>query len=118
MFLTQAYLVLQRIKSKFSCLSIVADICFLIASQCIISHQALPCLLNLLTNNYKKSIKKEACWTISNITAGNKEQIHVIYKPSCLNGFNSFGFFLHPNYVYDHAYVLTMKFCRLLLRLI
>jgi hypothetical protein len=31
----------------------------------------------LLTNNYKKSIKKEACWTISNITAGNKEQIQV-----------------------------------------
>jgi hypothetical protein len=30
-----------------------------------------------LTNNYKKSIKKEACWTISNITAGNKEQIQV-----------------------------------------
>ncbi|GFY90525.1 importin alpha isoform 2 [Actinidia rufa] len=43
--------------------------------QFIISHQALPCLLNLLTSSYKKSIKKEACWTISNITAGNKEQI-------------------------------------------
>ncbi|MBA0578938.1 hypothetical protein Gorai_021208, partial [Gossypium raimondii] len=44
-------------------------------TQCIINHQALPCLLNLLTNNYKKSIKKEACWTISNITAGNANQI-------------------------------------------
>ncbi|TXG70232.1 hypothetical protein EZV62_005167 [Acer yangbiense] len=49
-------------------------------TQCIISHQALPCLLNLLTNNYKKSIMKEACWTISNITAGNKEQIHAVIE--------------------------------------
>jgi len=30
-----------------------------------------------LTQNHKKSIKKEACWTISNITAGTKEQIQV-----------------------------------------
>ncbi|KAK0598003.1 hypothetical protein LWI29_030710 [Acer saccharum] len=49
-------------------------------TQCIISHKALPCLLNLLTNNYKKSIMKEACWTISNITAGNKEQIHAVIE--------------------------------------
>ncbi|GKV18461.1 hypothetical protein SLEP1_g28838 [Rubroshorea leprosula] len=46
--------------------------------QCIINHGALPCLLNLLMNTYKKSIKKEACWTISNITAGNKEQIQAV----------------------------------------
>ncbi|XP_020207943.1 importin subunit alpha-4 [Cajanus cajan] len=46
-------------------------------TQSIINHGALPCLLNLLTHNHKKSIKKEACWTISNITAGNKEQIQV-----------------------------------------
>ncbi|XP_022745801.1 importin subunit alpha-like isoform X2 [Durio zibethinus] len=44
---------------------------------CIINHQALPCLSNLLMNNFKKSIKKEACWMISNITAGSKEQIQV-----------------------------------------
>ncbi|KAI7733487.1 hypothetical protein M8C21_033727 [Ambrosia artemisiifolia] len=47
-------------------------------TQYIIDHQALPCLLNLLTNNHKKSIKKEACWTISNITAGNKDQIQTV----------------------------------------
>ncbi|XP_030958094.1 importin subunit alpha-1a-like [Quercus lobata] len=47
-------------------------------TQVIINHNALPCLLNLLNNNYKKSIKKEACWTISNITAGNKEQIQAV----------------------------------------
>ncbi|KAI4378066.1 hypothetical protein MLD38_015603 [Melastoma candidum] len=49
-------------------------------TQCVINHQALPCLLNLLTGNYKKSIKKEACWTISNITAGNKDQIQAVIE--------------------------------------
>jgi hypothetical protein len=46
--------------------------------QVIINCSALPCLLNLLNNNHRKSIKKEACWTISNITAGNKDQIQSI----------------------------------------
>ncbi|CAI8603516.1 unnamed protein product [Vicia faba] len=49
-------------------------------TQVIINHQSLPCLFNLLTNNYKKSIKKEACWTISNITAGNKQQIQAVIE--------------------------------------
>ncbi|GKB81826.1 importin subunit alpha-2-like protein [Tanacetum coccineum] len=48
--------------------------------RCIIEHGALPCLLNLLVHNHKKSIKKEACWTISNITAGNKEQIQSLIE--------------------------------------
>jgi hypothetical protein len=52
----------------------------IVSIQCIIDHQALPCLLNLLTQNHKKSIKKEACWTISNITAGNKDQIQVYFQ--------------------------------------
>ncbi|KAL8139160.1 hypothetical protein V2J09_005161 [Rumex salicifolius] len=49
-----------------------------VQTQTIIDHQALPCLLNLLTSNHKKSIKKEACWTISNITAGTKDQIQLL----------------------------------------
>ncbi|KAL9347932.1 hypothetical protein Peur_059298 [Populus x canadensis] len=49
-------------------------------TQCMINHQALPFLLNLLTNNYKKSIKKEACWTISNVTAGNANQIQAVLE--------------------------------------
>ncbi|KAE8671275.1 Importin subunit alpha-1 [Hibiscus syriacus] len=49
-------------------------------TQCIIGQQALPFLLNLLTNNYKRSIKKEACWTISNITAGNVDQIQAVIE--------------------------------------
>jgi len=44
-------------------------------TQVIINCGALQCLLQLLTSSHKKSIKKEACWTISNITAGTKEQI-------------------------------------------
>uniref|UniRef100_A0A5B7BD68 Importin subunit alpha n=1 Tax=Davidia involucrata TaxID=16924 RepID=A0A5B7BD68_DAVIN len=51
-----------------------------IQTQVIIEHQALPCLLNLLIHNYKKSIKKEACWTISNITAGNRDQIQAVIE--------------------------------------
>ncbi|XP_047321576.1 importin subunit alpha-1-like [Impatiens glandulifera] len=47
-------------------------------TQFIINNGALPYLANLMTGNYKKSIKKEACWTVSNITAGNKEQIQGI----------------------------------------
>jgi Atypical Arm repeat/Armadillo/beta-catenin-like repeat len=47
-------------------------------AQVIINCGALPCLLNLLTTGHKKSIKKEACWTISNITAGTKEQIQAV----------------------------------------
>ena len=45
--------------------------------QVILDHQALSYLLALLSQNHKKSIKKEACWTVSNITAGNKAQIQV-----------------------------------------
>ncbi|RVW62203.1 Importin subunit alpha-1a [Vitis vinifera] len=53
-------------------------------TQCIINHQALLCLLNPLTNNHKKSIKKEACWTISNITASNKEQIQAVIEANII----------------------------------
>ncbi|RDX97169.1 Importin subunit alpha-1b, partial [Mucuna pruriens] len=53
--------------------------------EVIINHQSLPCLLNLLTNNYKKkSIEKEACWTISNITAGNKHHIQVVIEANVI----------------------------------
>ncbi|GMH20460.1 hypothetical protein Nepgr_022301 [Nepenthes gracilis] len=51
-----------------------------IQTQYIIEHQALPCLLSLLTHNHKKSIKKEACWTISNITAGTREQLQAVIE--------------------------------------
>ena len=47
-----------------------------IQTQVILTCSALPCLLHLLSNS-KESIRKEACWTISNITAGNRAQIQV-----------------------------------------
>lgn len=47
-------------------------------TQLMINHGVLPYLLSLLTQNHKKSIKKESCWTISNITAGSKEQIQAV----------------------------------------
>jgi hypothetical protein len=50
----------------------------------VINCGALGCLLTLLTANHKKSIKKEACWTISNITAGTKEQIQCVIDANIL----------------------------------
>ncbi|KAJ4825104.1 Importin subunit alpha-4 [Turnera subulata] len=49
-----------------------------LSSIYVIDNQVLPCLHQLLTQNHKKSIKKEACWTISNITAGNRTQIQAV----------------------------------------
>jgi importin subunit alpha-1 len=45
-------------------------------TQVILNCQVLNCLLPLLSSA-KETIKKEACWTISNITAGNRLQIQV-----------------------------------------
>nr|BAJ34004.1 unnamed protein product [Eutrema halophilum] len=51
-----------------------------VQTQTVIDFQVLPSLLNLVTNTYKKSIKKEACWTISNITAGSSNQIQAVIE--------------------------------------
>ena len=47
-----------------------------IQTQVILNCSVLPCLLHLL-GSAKESIRKESCWTISNITAGNRAQIQV-----------------------------------------
>ncbi|VVB06991.1 unnamed protein product [Arabis nemorensis] len=49
-------------------------------TQTVLDHQVLPCLLNLLTNTYKKSIKTEACRIISNITTRNSNQIQAVIE--------------------------------------
>ncbi len=49
-----------------------------IQTQVILNCSALPCLLHLL-GSIKETIRKEACWTISNITAGNRAQIQVCW---------------------------------------
>lgn len=48
-----------------------------LVAQVVLNCSALPCLLHLLSSA-KESIRKEACWTISNITAGNRGQIQVM----------------------------------------
>ncbi|KAG8479332.1 hypothetical protein CXB51_029797 [Gossypium anomalum] len=55
-----------------------------VLTQCVISHQALPCLSKLLTNNYENRIKVVACSTISNITARNEEQIQAIIEANII----------------------------------
>lgn len=57
------------------CPSWPSHFCFL-SPKVILNCSALPCLLHLLSSP-KESIRKEACWTISNITAGNRAQIQV-----------------------------------------
>ncbi|RKO85499.1 armadillo-type protein [Blyttiomyces helicus] len=47
-------------------------------TQVIINCGALGALLSLLTTSPKDGIRKEACWTISNITAGNAAQIQCV----------------------------------------
>eukprot|EP01025_Chloroclados_australasicus_P032313 TRINITY_DN3275_c0_g1_i4.p1 TRINITY_DN3275_c0_g1~~TRINITY_DN3275_c0_g1_i4.p1 ORF type:complete len:549 (+),score=80.48 TRINITY_DN3275_c0_g1_i4:238-1647(+) len=49
-------------------------------TQVIINCGALSCFLHLLNTAYKKSIKKEACWAISNITAGTQNQIQAVIE--------------------------------------
>jgi len=50
-----------------------------VQTQIIINCAALPSLLRLLTEPHKKSIKKEACWTLSNIAAGTSSQIQALF---------------------------------------
>lgn len=47
-----------------------------VQTQVILNCSALPCLHHLLSSP-KEAVRKEACWTISNITAGNRQQIQV-----------------------------------------
>lgn len=62
--------------------------CFVLFSffciQVILNCSALQSLLHLLSSP-KESIKKEACWTISNITAGNRAQIQVTFSAMISN---------------------------------
>lgn len=44
----------------------------------MIKNLALPRLLQILTSNYDNCIKQEVCGVISNIAAGNSNQIQVL----------------------------------------
>ncbi|KAL7212123.1 hypothetical protein ACSBR2_014899 [Camellia fascicularis] len=52
--------------------------------QFVIENHVLPCLYQLLTQNHEESIKKEACWTISNITARNRSQIQAVIEANII----------------------------------
>lgn len=90
-------------------------------TQIVINCNALSFLAHLLQSSPKKSIKKEACWTISNITAGTKLQIQVCLKkiwalssPSQLLYFPEIFFFakleLAPGYKESHWWIYETKF--------
>ncbi|KAI3949029.1 hypothetical protein MKW98_021635 [Papaver atlanticum] len=44
----------------------------------------LSCFHQLLTQNYSKNIKRETCWAISNITAGNVDQIQAAIEANII----------------------------------
>ncbi|AED95795.1 importin alpha [Arabidopsis thaliana] len=58
-------------------------------THCVINCGVLPVLADLLTQNHMRGIRREACWTISNITAGLEEQIQSVIDanliPSLVN---------------------------------
>jgi importin subunit alpha-2 len=51
--------------------------------QHVIDSSALPVFQTLLRHN-KLNIQKEAAWTISNITAGNSDQIQAVIDTELL----------------------------------
>ena len=48
----------------------------LVTWQVMINSSVLPALRHLLSSS-RENLQKEACWAISNITAGNRVQIQV-----------------------------------------
>ena len=52
-------------------------LCWSPPTQVVINSGALPALLALMMTN-KRGIKREATWTVSNIMAGNKDQIQAV----------------------------------------
>lgn len=53
-------------------------------TEIMINAGILPCLNEMLTNSVKSTIRKEACWTISNITAGSLSQIQNVIRANII----------------------------------
>ncbi|KAI3968640.1 hypothetical protein MKX01_028790 [Papaver californicum] len=53
-------------------------------TQILIDYQVLSCFHQHLTQNYSKNIKRETCWAISNITAGNVDQIQAVIEANII----------------------------------
>jgi hypothetical protein len=75
---------------------------FACALQLIINCSVLPCLLSLLQSD-RKGIRKETCWTISNITAGSRDQLQVSIPSQVLHS--------HPKAEPNLAVLCHMIFC-------
>ena len=45
----------------------------------LLSHNLLG-LLKKVLDHHKKVVRREACWVLSNITAGNKAQVQAVVK--------------------------------------
>merc|ERR1712137_301249 len=56
-----------------------------IQTQVAISCGCLPALKHMLDTHPKKSIKREVCWTLSNITAGSQQQIQGVIQASIID---------------------------------
>ena len=73
-----------------------------------------PHILNVYAyaDNPKKNIRKEACWTISNVTAGTAEQIQVVINasvfPKLIELLQASEFDIQVRYTC--AYILTSPF--------
>ena len=55
---------------------LVTYILYIVMLQVVLNCSVLTALEHLCKSNHE-SIRKEACWTVSNIAAGNKVQIQV-----------------------------------------
>ncbi|XP_039162369.1 importin subunit alpha-4 [Eucalyptus grandis] len=53
-------------------------------TQFVIDKEGLPPLYQILTENWDRSVKEEACWIIANITAGNQNQIQAVIKANII----------------------------------
>ncbi|KAK7337631.1 hypothetical protein VNO77_18214 [Canavalia gladiata] len=54
-------------------------------TQLVIDNQVLPRLYRLVNQNQNKKVLKEACWTISNITAGNGTQKMAVIEANLID---------------------------------
>ena len=73
----------------------------------------MPSLLALL-NSPKESHRKETCWTLSNITAGNKQQIQVfrLFPLACFGHvlyFINFYWFTLALFVYLRVFLIDLE---------
>ena len=59
------------------------DLDSILRTQAVVDAGALPLMYSLL-HHPKPNIKKESCWMISNVTAGNATQINEVVKAGLL----------------------------------